>query len=236
MNEISLTILWASHVLDVSWSLRIMTLGTVRNSSHLYCLCKEHTSVFQSLTSLSISETYIVWNKNSKCSEIMYLWQVFISHTLLGDTHIIFWSHSLSKETAIFRQFCALLDAAPFTYNGKFQASIDLQVRHWDAQWDWSILLMMGHAHFQLHTPSAPVRRTTTDQLLYIWEWCVQESEWQLCRLARVDKESTVSLTWIIFCGSHFKPMDPLNVLYFYFRWVLKLLTSHKCHCSHPVT
>ena len=97
MNEISLTILWASHVLDVSWSLRILTLGTVRNSSHLYCLCKEHTSVFQSLTSLSISETYIVWNKNSKCSEIMYLWQVFISHTLLGDTHIIFWSQSLSK-------------------------------------------------------------------------------------------------------------------------------------------
>ena len=29
--------------------------------------------------------------------------------------------------------------------------------------------------------------------------------------------------------------MDPLNVPYFHFRWVLKLLTWHKCHCSHPV-
>ena len=29
--------------------------------------------------------------------------------------------------------------------------------------------------------------------------------------------------------------MDPLNIPYFHFRWVLKLLNSHKCHCSHPV-
>jgi len=29
--------------------------------------------------------------------------------------------------------------------------------------------------------------------------------------------------------------MDPLNVPYFHFRWVLKLLTSHKCRYSHPV-
>jgi len=28
--------------------------------------------------------------------------------------------------------------------------------------------------------------------------------------------------------------MDPLNVLYIHFSWVLKLLTSHKCQCSHP--
>ena len=29
--------------------------------------------------------------------------------------------------------------------------------------------------------------------------------------------------------------MDPLNAPFFHFRWVLKLLTWHKCHCSHPV-
>jgi len=29
--------------------------------------------------------------------------------------------------------------------------------------------------------------------------------------------------------------LDPLNVAYFHFMWVLKLLTSHKCHSSHPV-
>ena len=39
---------------------------------------------------------------------------------------------------------------------------------------------------------------------------------------------------WTLFCGN-LKPVDPLNVLQFHFRWVLKLLTSHKCHCSHPV-
>jgi len=26
-----------------------------------------------------------------------------------------------------------------------------------------------------------------------------------------------------------------LNIPYFHFRWLLKLLTSHKCHCSLPV-
>ena len=40
---------------------------------------------------------------------------------------------------------------------------------------------------------------------------------------------------WILFYGSLCKPMDPLHVPYFHFRWVLKLLTSHKCHCCHPV-
>jgi len=34
---------------------------------------------------------------------------------------------------------------------------------------------------------------------------------------------------------SHFKDMDPLNVPYLHFRWVLKHQTSHKCHCSHLV-
>jgi len=29
--------------------------------------------------------------------------------------------------------------------------------------------------------------------------------------------------------------MDPLYVPYLHFRLVLKLLTLHKCHCSHPV-
>jgi len=29
--------------------------------------------------------------------------------------------------------------------------------------------------------------------------------------------------------------MDPLNILHFHFRWVLKLLTSHRSHCSQPV-
>ena len=27
---------------------------------------------------------------------------------------------------------------------------------------------------------------------------------------------------WILFCGSHFKPMDPLNVPYFHFMWVFE--------------
>ena len=40
----------------------------------------------------------------------------------------------------------------------------------------------------------------------------------------------------ILFYGSPFKPVDPLNVSYFHFRWVLKLLiTSQRCLCSHPV-
>jgi len=33
--------------------------------------------------------------------------------------------------------------------------------------------------------------------------------------------------SWILFCGSHFKPMDPLNIPYFHFRWVLNLLQLH---------
>jgi len=28
--------------------------------------------------------------------------------------------------------------------------------------------------------------------------------------------------------------MDPLDVPYFHFMWILKLLASHKCHYSHP--
>ena len=33
---------------------------------------------------------------------------------------------------------------------------------------------------------------------------------------------------------SPFKRVDAIDIC-FHFRWVLKLLTSHKCHCSHPV-
>ena len=39
----------------------------------------------------------------------------------------------------------------------------------------------------------------------------------------------------ILFYGSPFKPVDPLNVSYFYFRLVSKLQTSQRCQCSHPV-
>ena len=47
-------------------------------------------------------------------------------------------------------------------------------------------------------------------------------------------REQVKWLTGEFFLRS-FKTTAPLNVPYFHFTWVLKLLSSHKCYCSHPL-
>ena len=50
------------------------------------------------------------------------------------------------------------------------------------------------------------------------------------------NQEQSDSILLFDYChASYLKPMDPLNIAYFHFTWVLKLPTSHNCHGSHPV-
>jgi len=75
----------------------------------------------------------------------------------------------------------------------------------------------------------SPTNRQRRMKSLVVRDWS--------CKEGGVQQGALYKKTWVVFWipPCHFKPMDPLNLPYFHIMWVLKLLTSHKCHCSHPV-